>query len=122
MGRKGEGSSPIRANLPKSFLSFLCSRLDLTGKGCLACGTMKEKPSHPLADASKPWGVITFIHNGKTHSFSTFVNQMTGDRMTAFDNDAPGINDAMGWIHGVFQGISAAGKVVSYKGTRHFKS
>lgn len=79
---------------------------------------------HPLCDTTKPWGVIRFIHfrDGSEHKFYTMINEMTGNRMTAFDNDPPGINNEMNWIKSVFKDIrKKATKVLDYQGTKHFK-
>lgn len=83
-----------------------------------------ETKPHPLCDTSKPWGVIRFIHfrDGSEREFYTMVNKLTGDRMTAFDNDPPGINDPMPWIKSMFKNIrKKARSVLSYEGTKHFK-
>ena len=72
---------------------------------------------------SKPWGVIRFIHfrDGSEREFYTMVNEMSGNRMTEFDNDPPGIDDDMKWIKSVFRDIrKKATKVLSYEGTKQF--
>jgi hypothetical protein len=82
------------------------------------------KKQHPLCDMSKPWGVIKFVHfrDGSERKFYSMVNKMTGNRMTAFDNDPPGIDDPMPWIKSVFKDISKkATKVIEYQGTKHFQ-
>ena len=73
---------------------------------------------------SKPWGVIRFIHfrDGSERKFYTMVNEMSGSRLTAFDNDPPGIDESMPFIKSVFKGIRMkATKVLSYEGTKHFQ-
>jgi hypothetical protein len=83
--------------------------------------TMKQLKHPPLADTSKPWGVIAFIHSdGTEHKFYTAVNEMSGNRLTAFDSDAPGIDDEMPWIKSVFRDIRKKSKVLGYAGTKHF--
>jgi hypothetical protein len=83
----------------------------------------KTKP-HPLCDMSEPWGVIRFIHfrDGSERKFYTMSNNMTGSRMTAFDDDPPDIDDPMPWIKSVFRDIrKKATKVLNYEGTKHFQ-
>jgi len=77
----------------------------------------------PLTDTTKPWGVIRFIHtHGEKCKFYSVVNEMSGNRMTAFDNDPPGIDDEMPWIKSVFRDIrKKAIKVLEYQGTKHFQ-
>jgi hypothetical protein len=80
-----------------------------------------SKP-HPLCDMEKPWSVIRFIHKGSEREFYTMINTMTGDRMTAFDNDPPSINDPVKWIKSVFRDIhKRSDKVLNQQGTKHFK-
>lgn len=75
-----------------------------------------------LTDRALPWGVITFIHtDGKEHKFYTSVNEMSGNRLTAFDNDPPGIDDSMAWIKSVFRNIRRKAEVTGFVGTKHFK-
>ncbi len=75
-----------------------------------------------LTDTKKPWGKITFIHSdGTERTFYTAVNEMSGNRLSAFDHNPPGINDEMAWIKSVFRDIRKKAKVVKYEGTKHFK-
>ena len=75
-----------------------------------------------LTDKNKPWGVIRFIHtDGKEHEFYSVVNEMSGDRLAAFDSDAPSIEDDLVWSKSVFRDIrNRAIKVIGYSGTKHF--
>jgi hypothetical protein len=69
---------------------------------------MKDNTAiHSLARAGVKSGKIRFIHfrDGKEHTFYSCVNDLTGDRMSAFDNDPPAINDPLPWIQGVFKDI-----------------
>lgn len=78
----------------------------------------------PLIDESKPWGVIRFIHfrDGSERKFYSVVNEMSGSRLSAFDSDAPGIDDPMPWIKSVFSDIrKKSTKVLEYQGTKHFQ-
>jgi len=61
---------------------------------------------HPLASSSKKSGKIRFIHSdGNEHYFYTCVNDLSGDRLSAFDNDPPRINSDMSWIKSIFSNI-----------------
>lgn len=75
-----------------------------------------------LTDLKRPWGVIRFIHkDGTEHEFYSVVNRMTGDRMSAFDGDAPGVNDGLAWVKSVFRDIySKSNKVLGYEGSLKF--
>jgi len=71
---------------------------------------------HSLARPGEKSGKITFIHfrDKKEHSFSTCVNDLTGSRLSWFDNDPPTIDDPMPWIKSVFKDIRAkADKVIA---------
>ena len=73
---------------------------------------------------NKPWGVIRFIDfkDGSEHKFYTMVNEMSGNRLTAFDNDPPSIDDSLPWIKSVFKDIrKKATEILSYEGTKHFQ-
>ena len=62
---------------------------------------------HPLADTKAKAGRIRFKHegNGPEFCFSTCVNNMTGDRMSWFNNDPPFVNDTLKWVRSVFKDI-----------------
>ena len=61
---------------------------------------------HKLARPGVKSGKIVFIHHdGKKHSFSTAVNDMSGSRLSWFDSDPPSIDDDMSWIKSVFRDI-----------------
>lgn len=82
---------------------------------------MKKLEPRPLTDTEKPWGVITFIHSdGKEHLFYTAANEMSGNRLSAFDNAAPSIDDEISWIKSVFRDIRKKAKVTGFGGTKHF--
>jgi hypothetical protein len=69
---------------------------------------MKDNTAiHPLARPGEKSGKIRFIHadDGLEHSFSTCVNDMTGDRMSSFDECPPHINDSLSWVRSVFRDI-----------------
>lgn len=59
-------------------------------------------------------GKILFIHtDGKEHSFSTCINDLSGDRLSYFDFDPPYVNSEMKWIKSVFRDIKNKAKVIS---------
>lgn len=62
---------------------------------------------HPLCDKSNPYVFVTFIHfrDNKEHVFYSCVNEMTGNRLTAFDNDPPEIDSEMDYIKSVLKGL-----------------
>lgn len=69
---------------------------------------------HSLADESESAGRITFIHtDGKEHTFYSCVNKMSGNRLSAFDNNPPDINDSLAWVKSVFRDIRAKRQVMS---------
>ena len=70
-----------------------------------------------LADKSKPWGHIEFIHkDGKKHYFWSYVNKLNGNRLSSFDNEAPYIDKNSKWAKSVFSDIFKKSKVLSYDG------
>ena len=72
---------------------------------------------HPLADLSQKAGKICFIHSdGKEHFFYSCVNELTGCRMSAFDNEAPTVDDTISWVKSVFRDIRKKAKVISVEG------
>ena len=72
---------------------------------------------NPLIDQSKPFGVISFIHSdGTTHVFSSGINSLSGSRLSAFDSNAPSIDDSMKWVKSVFRDIHAKATVLSTQG------
>ena len=83
---------------------------------------MTTSISPPLTDLSKPWGVIRFICSldNEEHEFYSVINKMSGSRLTAFDGDAPSIDDPMPWIKSVFRDIRRKEKVLEFQGTKHF--
>ena len=44
---------------------------------------------HPLQDESQPAYRLTFKRDGKVNYFISVFNEMTGDRMTFFNNEPP---------------------------------
>ena len=83
---------------------------------------LKATENYALIETSKPWGVIRFIHSdGKNHEFYSVVNKLTGSRLTAFDDDPPGINDSIKWVKSVFRDIRIKAQILEYKGTEHFQ-
>lgn len=69
---------------------------------------MKDNTAiHRLARPGAKSGKIRFIHfrDGKEHCFYSCVNDMSGSRLSAFDNDAPTIDDPLKWVQSVFDDI-----------------
>jgi hypothetical protein len=71
------------------------------------------KSINPCADSEEKFGKIRFIHkDGKEHCFYSAVNEMSGSRLSAFDSDAPTIDDSLGWVRSVFKDIRAKAQVL----------
>lgn len=79
---------------------------------------MKDNTAiHKLARPNQKSGKIRFIHkDGKEHCFYTCINDMSGNRMSAFDRDPPSINDEIAWIKSVFRDIRKKAKVIEVIG------
>jgi hypothetical protein len=79
-------------------------------------GTGNDKSTltpHQIGDTEKPWGEIKFIHtDGKEHIFYSYINEMSGNRLSAFDNDPPSINDPIKWVKSVFRDIRKKATVI----------
>ena len=72
---------------------------------------------HLLAREGEKSGTIRFIHeDGKEHSFTSVVNDLTGNRMSYFDSDAPSVNDPLSWVRSVFRDIRKKAKVLEVIG------
>jgi hypothetical protein len=72
---------------------------------------------HTLHDTSKKGGSIRFIHPyGSIHEFSSWVNSLTGDRLSAFDSNPPTVNDSLSWVKSVFRDIQSKNQVVEKTG------
>ena len=72
-----------------------------------------------LARPNQLSGKIRFIHfrDGEEHTFYSCVNDLTGSRMSAFDNDPPSIDDSLSWVRSVFRDIrKKATKVIECVG------
>ncbi len=69
---------------------------------------------HHLALHNEKSGKIVFIHSdGKEHSFYSVVNKLSGSRLSAFDSDAPTIDQSLGEIRKIFKDIKKKAKVLS---------
>lgn len=72
---------------------------------------------NPLADKSKPWAIARFSHKGETLIFYSCVNKMSGHRLSAFGNEAPGIDDPLPWVKSVLGNILAHDSTAELAGT-----
>lgn len=79
----------------------------------------KKLEAPPLTDTTKPWVVVRFTHfrDGLTHKFYSVVNEMSGNRLSAFDDDAPGIDDPIAWVRSVLRDIHSKASNVEVIGT-----
>ena len=69
---------------------------------------MKDNTAiHSLARPGIKSGKIRFIHfrDGTEHTFYTCVNDLSGSRLSWFDDDAPGVDDSLAYIKSVFKDI-----------------
>jgi hypothetical protein len=74
-----------------------------------------SKSIHPLASGLS--GAIEFVHSdGTKHRFYSTVNRLSGDRLSAFDGEAPSIGDSVSWVRSVFRDIRAKAEVISVVG------
>jgi hypothetical protein len=72
--------------------------------------------NHHLHDVNEPWGRIQFKHaDGSTHEFYSFVNSMTGDRLSAVDGEPPTIGD-LPWVKLMFRNIKKHAEVTGLGG------
>ncbi len=71
-----------------------------------------------LANKKKPWGYVKFIHrDGKIHEFYSCVNRLNGDRLSAFDNHSPYVNETLKWAKSVFRDIFTRSKgILEFEG------
>lgn len=81
---------------------------------------MKDNTAiHKLARPGVKSGKVTFVHfqDGTTHTFYTCVNDLSGSRMSWFDNDPPDVDESMEYIRSVFRGIfKKATKIIEVVG------
>lgn len=72
-----------------------------------------------LTRKSSPYVEIRFIHSdGKEHRYYSVVNDLTGSRLSAFDNNAPTIDESLSDIRKVIAAIKRkAQRVISVEGT-----
>jgi hypothetical protein len=64
--------------------------------------------THPLHDSSATGGAIRFTHHdGSIREFYSWVNRLSGDRLSGFDNDPPSVNDPLKWARSVVRDIAA---------------
>lgn len=82
--------------------------------------TTTELRAPPLTDKSQPWVVVEFTHfrDGQRHRFYSAVNEMTGNRLSAFDSDPPAIGDPLAWVRSVIRDIRAKASDVRVIGSK----
>ena len=60
------------------------------------------KSIHPLA-AKQPAGKIVFIHSdGIEHCYYSVVNKLSGSRLSAFDGNAPTVDNSIKEVRTIF--------------------
>ncbi len=73
----------------------------------------KPLTTSSLHDSRKKGGAIAFIHkDGTQHTFYSWVNKLSGNRLSAFDDNAPYIGDSLAWVRSVFKDIRAKDEVL----------
>ena len=60
--------------------------------------------------------LIKFIHEGKECRYYTTVKELSGDRMSAFNNDAPSINEERYYILKVIKSLRKKAQIISDEG------
>lgn len=86
---------------------------------------MKLKKDNELIGEAKkkPWCKIVFQHQdaetGATQEveFTSFINPLTGDRLTSFNSRSPQINYTLAEVRNVIVNIRKKGKVISEEGS-----
>ncbi len=73
---------------------------------------------HPLADKSKYWIELEFVHTNDTKQlFQSYINDLTGDRLTWFRGESPRMNHTIGEIKNIVKNIMSKSKeILSIKG------
>jgi len=71
---------------------------------------------HSLARKGTKMGKIVFRYKGKEQSFSSCINDLSGDRLTWFDNEPPSIGDSLAWVRGAFKEIRKKAEIISCEG------
>lgn len=72
---------------------------------------------HSLARTNEKSCKVTFQRkNGSIATFSSVINDMTGDRMTYFNNDAPTINNTKADIKKMIQQIRMDCTIIEHIG------
>lgn len=81
--------------------------------------TLPPLKPNPLIDQSKPWTVARFTHlpDGSTRTFYSGINEMSGNRLSAFGSDTPSINEPVSWVQTVLRDILAKASNVEIIGT-----
>lgn len=80
---------------------------------------MKDNSNiNSLARPGVKSGKIRFVDpkDGKEHYFYTCINDLSGSRLSGFDNKAPSIDDSLSWIRSVFKDIRAKSEVLEVIG------
>ncbi len=71
-----------------------------------------------LTDLDSPWIVVEFIHSDNTpHKFYSVVNQLSGNRLSAFDSAAPYIDHTLKEIRSIIKKIQSNAKDVKIYGS-----
>lgn len=70
-----------------------------------------------LTRLSQPWAVVRFIHvDGVEHRFYSAVNDLTGDRLTGFDDSPPTIGNSLTEVRDMIRRIHTKATVVAIGG------
>lgn len=77
-----------------------------------------NKAIHILARPNTPAILVRFIHfaDGKEHKYMSAINDLTGDRLTAFDNDPPTIGHTFNEVLKVVRNIQKKSKILEIIG------
>lgn len=80
--------------------------------------TIDKTKAPSLTDFDSPWIVVEFIHSDNTpHNFYSVINEMTGNRLSAFDTSPPTIDQPLKEIRSIIKKIQTNAKDVKIYGS-----
>ena len=77
-----------------------------------------EKLSKRIIDFKKAWVVVDFIHEDKNHYYYSVVNKMSGSRLSAFDGDAPFVDNSLKEVKAVLTNIKNRAPIIKVEGSK----
>jgi len=83
---------------------------------------MKVQDLIRLSRPKTPQIVIEFMREDKKHVYYSCVNDLTGDRLSGFDNSPPYINNTIAEVRAIVRKIKAESKVFGLSATKPFRT